>query len=65
MLKIRRHDGKEYPPNTLYQICCGILRYVRELKLQLDTFRDAPFASFGHTLNAEMKHLKASGVGNQ
>ena len=45
VLEIRRRDGKEYPPNTLYQICCGILRYIREVKPQLDIFRDAAFAS--------------------
>ena len=31
MLEIRRHDGKEYPVNTWYQICYGILRYIWEL----------------------------------
>ena len=63
VLEIRRRDGKEYLPNTLYQICCGILRYVRELKPQLDIFRDAAFAGFRQSLDAEMKRLKASGLG--
>ena len=62
-MEIRRRDGKEYPPNTLHQICCGILRYVREVKPELDIFRDAEFASFRTTLDAEMKRLKARGVG--
>ena len=56
-----RCDGKQYLPNTLYQISCGILRYIREVKPQLDIFHDAAFASFRKTLNAEMKHLKAGG----
>ena len=63
MLEVRRRDGKEYPVNTWYQICCGILHYIRELKPQLDIFRDAAFASFCQTLDAEMKHLKAGGLG--
>ena len=63
VVEIRRRDGKEYPPNTLHQICCGILRYVREVKPELDIFRDAEFASFRTTLDAEMKRLKARGVG--
>ena len=53
---------KEFPVNTWYQICCGILRYIREFKPQLDIFCDAAFASFHQTLDAEMKHLKAGGL---
>jgi hypothetical protein len=26
----RREDGAPYPPNTLYNICCGLMRYLRE-----------------------------------
>ena len=63
VLEIRQRDGKEYPVNTQYQICCGILRYIRELKPQLDIFRDAAFARFYQTLDAEMKRLKAGGLG--
>ena len=51
--------GKNIYRNTLCQTCCGILRYIRELKLQLDIFRDAAFASFRQTLDAEVKHWKA------
>lgn len=25
-----QQDGKPYPPNTLYQLCCGIMQYVGE-----------------------------------
>ena len=30
ILEIRRVDGKPYPPNTLYSIVCGLLRYMKE-----------------------------------
>ena len=30
ILEVRRQDGKEYPPNTLYQIVCGIMRHLRK-----------------------------------
>ena len=60
VIEIRCRDGKEYSVN-LYQICCGILHYIREVKPQLDIFHDAAFASFCKTLNAEMKRLKAGG----
>ena len=62
VLEIRRHDEKEYPVNTWYQICCGILYYIWELKRQLDIFFDAAFASFCQALDAEMKRLKAGGL---
>ena len=26
VLEVRRKDGKFYPPNTLHQLCCGVLR---------------------------------------
>ena len=35
--------------------------FVLQVKPQLDIFRDAVFASFRKTLNAEMKRLKAGG----
>ena len=37
--------------------------FVLQVKPQLDIFRDAVFASFRKTLNAEMKRLKAGGLG--
>ena len=30
ILEIRRLDGAEYPPNTIYQITCGIMRNIRK-----------------------------------
>ena len=57
VLEVRRQDGKNYPPNTLYQLCCGVLRYVREVKPDLDVFKDQAFGEFRRTLDAEMKRL--------
>ena len=52
-------DGKEYLPNynTLRQISCGFLCYIRELKPELDIFHDSAFTSFRTTLDAVMKRL--------
>lgn len=63
VLEARRKDGKMYPPNTLHQLVCGILRYARELKPDLDFFKDREFAGFRLTLDAEMKNLRAQGLG--
>ena len=62
VLEIRREDGKEYPPNTLYQICCGIMRHIRKYSHEINFFIQPTFASFKKTLDGEMKRLKANGV---
>ena len=47
----RHVDGQPYPPNTLYQICCALLRALRE-----NDWADVNFFS-----DAKMKELQASG----
>ena len=32
VLEARKEDCSYYPPNTLYLICCGLLRYVHDSK---------------------------------
>ena len=49
---VLRKDGENYPPNTLYQLCCGKMRYIREVKLTLDQFSDPQFTDFRHTINS-------------
>ena len=29
VLEVRRKDGKEYPPMTLYQVCCALQRHLQ------------------------------------
>ena len=58
VLEFRREDGKCYPPNTVHQLCCGILRYLREVIPSLDIFKDSEFISFRKTLDAQMKRLQ-------
>ena len=38
ILEVRRRDGKPYPPQTLYSIMCGLMRYVRELRPEINFF---------------------------
>ena len=44
VLEVRRKDGNEYPPNTLHQLCCGILHYMREIEPKLDIFKQPRFS---------------------
>jgi hypothetical protein len=57
--EIRRGDGQEYPPNTIYQICCGLGRCLRSVSV--DIFDSMKFKDFRDTLDACMKASKAAG----
>ena len=63
MLEVRCKDGKHYPPNPLHQLCCGIMRYVREVKPTHDLFSDRQFADIRRTIDSEMKRLRSEGIG--
>ena len=58
----RRVDGQPYPPDTLYQICCALLRGLRENdRADVNFFSDPKFSAYKCTLDAKMKELQASG----
>ena len=63
VLEVRRQDGEHYPPQTLYSMCCGLLRYVREVKPEINIFKDPQYADFQRRLHAEMKRLTSTGLG--
>ena len=66
VLEIRKKDGTPYPPESIYHIVCGIMRFVRlNGKPEVDFFRDQAFAEFRTVLDAEMKRLKAAGIGSR
>ena len=60
--EVRRNDGKPYPPNSLYQICCG-LGHCSACCWQIRNhiFNSPGFAMFHATLDSCMKELKATG----
>ena len=65
-LEIRRKDGKQYPPNTIHNICCGVMRYLRtQGKPEIDFFKDSSFSHFRAVLDSEMKRLQGQGVGSK
>ena len=62
ILEVRKLNGSEYQPNTLYHIVCGIMRYIRiTFKADIDFFKDSEFAGF---CGAEMKRLQSKGLGS-
>lgn len=65
VLEVWKRDGTVFVPNTLYHICCGIMRYLRTNGMpQIDIFKDSGFSQFRRILDAEMKRLQSAGIGN-
>ena len=66
IMEVRNVKGEEYPPKTIYQIICGLLRYLKEQgkydKNFLDN-EDPCFAEFYTLLDSRMKDLLQKGHG--
>ena len=66
ILEARKLDGSAYPPGTLYNLSCGLLRYLRDSGCHDVNFldeKDVRFVGFRKTLDAKMKELATEGVG--
>jgi len=62
----KKDPGSVYPPNTLYQLCCGLQRHMRENdQPDLNVFTDPAFKHFQDCLDAKMKRLTGMGVGSK
>lgn len=62
VLEIRKVNGDHYPPNSLYQIVCGLQRYIRENGRADLKLLDCPdLHGFNRTLDSEMKRLNTTG----
>lgn len=62
VVEARKKNGSEYPPNTLYQICCGLGRALRNVdRADVKLFDEAKFGLFVGTLDSRMKQLKSTG----
>ena len=60
--EIRKSDGSLYPPNSVYQICCGLSRALKSSnRVDIDMFNSPKFTQFRDTLDACMKNLKPTG----
>ena len=51
VIAVRRKDLKPYSPDTLYQICCGLLWLVKEAdRVDVNILTDATFQPFREAL---------------
>ncbi len=62
--EVRKINGSEYPPNTLYNIVNVIMQHVRISNPGTDFYKDAEYSGFIASLNAEMKRLQSKGMGS-
>ncbi|XP_048775614.2 uncharacterized protein LOC125680217 [Ostrea edulis] len=68
VLEVRKQDGSEYPPRSLYYIVCGLLRFIRDENIHNVNFldeKDHRFAVFQRVLDARMKELLSKGLGTK
>ncbi|XP_065902920.1 zinc finger MYM-type protein 2-like [Dysidea avara] len=64
VLEVRKKNGDVFIPDTLYHICCGIMRYLRTNGMpHINIFKDPGFSQFQMVLDAEMKRLQSAGIG--
>jgi hypothetical protein len=62
----RREDGSSYPPKTLYQLLCGLLRHSRNVQENPPNFldrQDVRFKKLHGTCDCIFRKLHESGVG--
>ena len=63
MYEVRKKGGGLYPPKTLYQLCVGIQRHVRNNGLAaLEIFKSPDYKLFQDAFDSEMKRLTRKGV---
>ena len=61
-MEVRRKDEKPYAPDTIYQICCGLLRLLKEAnRAEISILSNPEFIQFRGTLDARMKELRGTG----
>ena len=71
VVEARNKQGNRYPGGTLYSLCSGIQRYVREKRTAasvtdpVDIYKDPGFMFFRSSFDSILKELHVSGVGNR
>ena len=64
--EVRKADGGKYPPNSVYQILCGILRFMRKQDPFVPNFldqKDGRFHELHGTCESVFRELRQDGVG--
>ena len=68
VVETRKSNGDLYPPQTLHQLLCGVLRHMRSKNPACPNFldkKDARFSQLHKTLDSYFHKLHSEGVGRQ
>ena len=66
VIETRKANGEVYPPSTLHQLLCGILRFMREHNPECPNFLDKSdnrFRRLQGTLDSYFHKLHSEGIG--
>ena len=58
VLEARERNDEPSPPDTLYSIFAGLMRYMQQVRPELNLFQSSVFTGFQRTLDTEMKQLR-------
>ena len=64
--EVRKTDGSLYPPKSIYQLLCGLLRYMRQQDAFAPNFldrKDGRFRELHGTCESVFRQLREKGVG--
>ena len=61
VLEVQKRNGDHYCPDSLYQICCGLQRALRNVDHDVNFFEQFRFVNFHSVLDGELKRLNATG----
>lgn len=64
--EVKKQDCTDFPPQTLYEIVCGLQRKLQQVRpIGINFFNDALFKELRESLDAVMKSRTAQGLGLQ
>ena len=61
VLEVRKANKEHYCPDSLYQLCCGLQRALRNTGKDINFFDQFQFSEFRAVLDGELKKLNATG----
>ena len=61
VLEARRVNGEHYCPDSLYQLCCGLQRALRDADRDIIFLEQFTFSHFRSVLDGELKQLNTTG----
>lgn len=61
IVEVKKCNGENYSAESVYGLCCGLQRSIKENDEAVNIFSDDGFGLFRQVLDGRMKQLKASG----